>query len=103
MRVYTAYFTEPVEWFTYEDKWDSENKRWIENGEEVSHFDDCVEFRTATAAKKFIKEHLDKFDCCDIMQYFSDGSFEPIGKLDLKGNNSAFIANSERNMKGYNY
>lgn len=101
MRLYLARFSEPVEWFTYRDKFDKEKGEWIENGKEIRHFEKEVEFYTATDAKKFIKEHLDVFESCAIMKVYSNGDWIPCGELDIKGNNSRFVAN--KGMDNYNY
>ena len=103
MKLYLANFSEPVEWFTYRDKFDKEKGVWIENGKEIRHFEKSVEFYSATEAKRFIKEHLDVFVNCSIMQVYSNGDWISCGELNIKGSNSRFIANSERNMQNYNY
>lgn len=103
MKLYLAKFSEPVEWFTYRDKFDSERGVWIENGKEIRHYEKEREFYTATEAKKFIKEHLDIFEGCSIMKVYSNGDWISCGELNVNGNNSRFIANSERGMENYNY
>lgn len=103
MKQYLAEFNEPIEWVSYKDEWDSQNKVWIENGKEVHHFEKTICFYSAIEAKVFIKKHLDKFIKCSIVKVYSNGDWIPCGELNIGGNNSKFIANSERNMKNFNY
>lgn len=61
------------------------------------------EFFSLSEAKKWIKERINigHEASGSIYKYFSNGDFEPLGKIELKSSNKKFIANSK--MKKANY
>lgn len=54
-----------------------------------------------TAAKKLMKQHPGATG--SKTKVWSNGDWEPMGEITLKGNNKTFVANSPRNMKQPNY
>lgn len=57
-------------------------------------------FYNLSAAKKAMKEHN---ATGEKIKVWSNGDWEPMGPIVLKGSNKAFIANSPRGMKKANY
>jgi hypothetical protein len=61
------------------------------------------EFFKVSEAKKWLKDRLNLGHEAygSIYKYFSNGGFEPLGKIELKKSNKIFIANTK--MKKANY
>lgn len=55
-------------------------------------------FHSLSAAKKAIKEHNAKGS---ITKVWSNGDWEPIGPIVLKGSNKHFVANTRQTKAGY--
>ena len=55
-------------------------------------------FHSLSAAKKAMKEHNAKGS---IMQVWSNGDFEPLGPIELKGSNKTFVTNTRQTKAGY--
>jgi hypothetical protein len=61
------------------------------------------EFFSLSEAKKWIKDRINigHEASGSIYKYFSNGNFEPLGKIDLKYNNKKFIANTKMRKANY--
>jgi hypothetical protein len=55
-------------------------------------------FHSLSAAKKAMKEHNAKGS---ITKVWSNGDWEPIGPIVLKGSNKHFVANTRQTKAGY--
>ncbi|MEE0936543.1 MAG: hypothetical protein UIG52_00775 [Bacteroidales bacterium] len=64
---------------------------------------EAEEFFSVSEAKKWIKDRLNIGHEAygTIYKYFSNGDFEPLGRIELKKSNKIFIANTK--MKRENY
>lgn len=56
------------------------------------------EFHSLASAKKAMKEHNAKGT---IYKYWSNGDFECLGEIKIKGNNKTFVANTKQKKINY--
>lgn len=100
MKTYTVYFNEPVTKVVLVDKFNKKTMKW-EEVEDVKTSDSFT-FYNLSIAKKFIKEHIDKYKGSCITKYWANGDWENLGQINLTGNNKTFVANTKQRTKSYN-
>lgn len=100
MKTYSVTFSESIPYKTTEDRWNPETRHW-EYDVEVERQDSQFEFHSLSIAKKFIKEHLDKYVSSSIYEVYSDGTFENHGPIKMKGVNTTFTANTRQKIARY--
>mgnify|MGYP001023260699 CR=1 FL=1 len=99
MKQYSVYFSEEVP-FTYMDEvWNKETKRWKTIN--VTKMEKSFTFYSLAAAKKLIKENIEKYTGSCITKIWANGDWENCGEIKLSGSNKTFIANSRQKTKGY--
>lgn len=99
MKTYMVSFSEPVA-VTYKGThWDKEQKKWVDG--EYVEMEQHVTLYSLSAAKKLIKENLEKYKSSSITQTWSDGSWENLGPIKMKGSNKTFVANTRQTKASY--
>lgn len=99
MKTYTVYFSEPITIKYLGDRFNHETKKWEEV--EMERTDTSFNFTSLSPAKKLIKENIDKYAGSSITKIFSNGDFENLGEINLKGNNKTFVANTRQKHANY--
>ena len=97
MKTYTIYFSEPVSLKIMDQRWNG--KHWEDFENEIVK--DTFVFHNLTNAKKFIKEHIDKYVGSCITKTWANGDWENLGEIKLKGNNKTFVANTKQKSLSY--
>lgn len=100
MKTYYVYFNEPVTRKYVGDRWNSEKKKW-EFDVECEETNDYFEFHSLKPAKDLIKANIEKYAGSCIYQTWTNGDFENLGEIKLKGNNKHFIANTRQKVANY--
>lgn len=99
MKQYTVYFSEPVASTHVRERFNKATQQWEEV--EVTEIKTSYTFYSLLAAKKFIKDNLDKYAGSSITKTWANGDWENLGEINLKGSNKTFIANSRQTTKSY--
>lgn len=99
MKEYIVYFREPVAVTSQTQRFNKELCTWEDV--EITEMVTTVTFYTLSAAKRFIKLHLDKYAGSEIIKVWSNGDFECLGEISLKGSNKTFVANTRQKVAGY--
>lgn len=99
MKQYTVYFNEPVAHTYKDERLNKETRRWEEM--EVTEMVTTVTFHSLASAKKLIKANIDKYKGSCITQTWSNGDFENLGEINLKGSNKTFVANTRQKVASY--
>lgn len=100
MKQYTVYFNEPISVKYIGDKFNKELKKWEYNVECVK-IDDTFTLYSLKAAKDLIKENLSKYKGSSIIQTWSNGDWENLGEIKLRGSNKTFVANTKQKRVNY--
>lgn len=103
MKEYTVVFKEPIEFVFEEERqfFNKETREWLMRTIEKKVKTNIRVFHSLSAAKKCIKEHLDLYKSSQITQIWSNGDFENLGEINLKGSNKKFIANTRMTKANY--
>lgn len=99
MKQYSVYFTEPVTRTYPGQRFNKDTKRWEDA--EMSETSDTFTFFSLAAAKKLIRQHLDKYKGSCITKTWANGDWENCGEIQLTDNNRTFIANTRQKKSGY--
>lgn len=100
MKYYTVYFREPVTRTFLEDRFNKQTRKWecdVEGQETATSHT----VHSLAAVKKLIKANLDKYAGSSITKVWSNGDFENLGEIQLKGNNKTFVANTRQKKANY--
>ena len=100
MKTFEVYFKEPVTRKVVKDIWNKQEKRW-EFDAECDETSDHFTMYSLTAAKKLIKDNIEKYAGSCIYQTWTNGDFENLGEIKLKGGNKHFIANTRQTKANY--
>lgn len=99
MKEYYVKFSEPITYTQIKDVFNKDTHRWEEK--EVICADSEFTFYNLTSAKKFIKEHIDKYVSSAIYKTYSNGDFECLGEIKISGHNRHFVANTRQKKVNY--
>jgi len=99
MKQYTVYFSEPVAYTFKDERYNKESRKWEEM--EVTEMVTTVTFYSLAPAKKLIKANIDKYAGSCITQTWSNGDWENLGEINLKGSNKTFVANTKQKVASY--
>lgn len=99
MKTYTVYFSQEVCLKTMDDVFDKNLKKWVYK--EVEKWSDVFVFHSLAVAKKFIKQNLNFYKSSVITKTWSNGDWENLGEIVLKGNNKKFVANTKQKKENY--
>lgn len=100
MKTYTVWFSEPVSYKYLGQKFNKETRRWEDNVP-METVNDCFTFSTLKEAKRMIKEHMDKYAGSCITKTWSNGDWENLGEISLRGSNRTFVANTRQRKESY--
>lgn len=100
MKQYTVYFTEKVCHKYIGDRFNRETKKW-EYDIECEEWNDAFTFCSLKTAKNLIKANLDKYKGSCITKSWSNGDWENIGEIKIKGSNKTFVANTKQKRANY--
>ncbi|WP_207214899.1 hypothetical protein [Bacteroides thetaiotaomicron] len=100
MKQYTINFSEPVCHRYIGDKFNRELKKW-EFDVECEEWNDTFTFYSLVPAKKLIKANLSKYKGSCITKTWSNGDWENLGEINLKGLNKTFVANTKQKKVNY--
>ena len=100
MKTYTVYFSEPVTLKYKGDKFNHELKKWEYDVEcEVTR--DTFTFNSLKPAKDLIKANMDKYKGSCITKTWSNGDWENLGEINVKGSNKTFVTNTKQKNPNY--
>lgn len=99
MKQYTVYFKEPVAYTFTDERFNKESRKWEEV--KITEMVDTVTFYSLAPAKKLIKANLDKYKGSCITKTWTNGDWENLGEINLKGSNKTFVANTKQRMANY--
>ena len=100
MKTYSVCFTEPVCHKYIGDRWNKVTKKW-EYDVECEKWSTSFEFHSLKEAKKLINANLDKYESSCITKIWSNGDWENLGPIKMKGSNKHFIANTKQKVASY--
>lgn len=100
MKKYYVTFNQKVCYQYNGDVFNKKTKKW-EYDVPCEIWDTHFEFSTLNAAKKLIKENIDKYVGSAIYKFWSNGDFENLGAIKIKGNNKTFVANTKQKRENY--
>ena len=100
MKLYIVNFSEPVCDKYIGDKFNMELKKW-EFDVECEEWNDTFTFYSLVPAKKLIKANLSKYKGSCITKTWSNGDWENLGEINLKGLNKTFVANTKQKKVNY--
>lgn len=100
MKRYIVKFSENVCLKYIGDRFNKETKKW-EYDVPCEEWDTEFEFSSLKSAKKLINENLEKYVSSCIYKFWSNGDFENLGEIKVKGNNRTFVANTRQKKAGY--
>lgn len=100
MKQYIVRFIENVCHRYIGDKFNKETKKW-EYDVPCEEWNDYFELSSLKSAKQLISENADKYVGSSIYKVWSDGSFENLGEIKLKGSNKTYVANTRQRKSNY--
>lgn len=101
MKTVTVYFSEPVTYTVFDERRVIENGKYVWKEVELSETKNTCTFSSIAPAKKLIKANLDKYVSSCITKFWSNGDWENLGEIKLKGSNKHFIANTRQKVANY--
>lgn len=100
MKTYSVCFTEPVCRKYIDDRWNKVTKKW-KYDVECEEWSTSFEFHSLKEAKNLINANLDKYKGSCITKTWSNGDWENLGPIKMKGSNKHFIANTKQKVANY--
>ena len=101
MKVFSVSFTKPVPYTYMQEQRVLENGRYRIKEVAVTAYQQDFTLYSLKEAKSLIKANLPYYASSQITKIFSNGDFENLGEITLKGSNKHFIANTRMTKPNY--
>lgn len=100
MKQYIVRFREPVTLTFTGDRFNKDTKKW-EFDVECEEVGTEFVFYSLKAAKAFIAANRDKYAGSQIVKTWSNGDWENLGEIKLRGSNKTYVANTKQKIANY--